>query len=99
MRPARGRLSLAVALGPGALAGLAFVWGLRRMPAAHASTLTLLEPLVAVLVGAAVFGEPLGAPALAGGALILGGALAVVTQPPVGAPPLVQPPGGARSGE
>jgi drug/metabolite transporter (DMT)-like permease len=70
----------AVAIGPGAIAALAFNWGLRRMPAAHASTLTLLEPLVAVLLGAAVFGEPLGAPALAGAALILGGALAVVTQ-------------------
>ena len=34
-RPARGRVPRRVAaLGPGALAGLAFVWGLRRMPAA-----------------------------------------------------------------
>ncbi len=66
-------------IGPGALAGLAFVWGLRRMPAAHASTLTLLEPLVAVVAGSVVFGEALGARALAGGALILTGALAVMT--------------------
>ena len=71
---------LAVAsIGPGALAGLAFVWGLRRMPAAHASTLTLLEPLVAVVLGAVVFGEALGLRALAGGALILAGALTVMT--------------------
>jgi drug/metabolite transporter (DMT)-like permease len=71
---------LAVAsLGPGALAGLAFVWGLRRMPAAHASTLTLLEPLIAVVAGAVVFGEALGLRAVVGGALILGGALAVMT--------------------
>jgi drug/metabolite transporter (DMT)-like permease len=69
-------------IGPGALAGLAFVWGLRRMLAAHASTLTLLEPLVAVVAGALVFGESLGARALAGGALILGGALAVMTARP-----------------
>jgi len=66
-------------LGPGALAGLAFVWGLRRMPAAHASTLTLLEPLVAVIVGALVFHEALGLRALAGGALILTGAVTVMT--------------------
>jgi DME family drug/metabolite transporter len=65
-------------LGPGALAGLAFVWGLRRMPATHASTLTLLEPLVSVLLGAAVFGERLAPSALAGGLAILGGALLVM---------------------
>jgi drug/metabolite transporter (DMT)-like permease len=66
-------------LGPGALAGLAFVWGLRRMPAAHASTLTLLEPLIAVVAGAVVFGESLGPQALVGGVLILGGAFAVMS--------------------
>jgi drug/metabolite transporter (DMT)-like permease len=70
---------LAVAsLGPGAFAGLAFVWGLRHMPATHASTLTLLEPLVSVLLGAAVFGERLSPSALAGGMGILLGALLVL---------------------
>ncbi len=75
-------LLLAVSVGPGGLAGLAFVWGLRRMPAAHASTLTLLEPLVAVLIGAAFLGEKLGARSALGGALILGGALMVLMQGP-----------------
>ncbi|HEX3770782.1 MAG TPA: DMT family transporter [Polyangiaceae bacterium] len=71
---------LAVAsIGPGALAGIAFVWGLRRMPAAHASTLTLLEPLVAVVLGAAVFGEDLGLRTATGAALILAGAVVVMT--------------------
>ncbi|MDP9000742.1 MAG: DMT family transporter, partial [Myxococcota bacterium] len=70
----------ALAIGPGALGGLAFVWGLRRMPAAHASTLTLLEPLVSVLIGAGVLGERVGARAFLGGALILAGAVAVMTQ-------------------
>jgi drug/metabolite transporter (DMT)-like permease len=80
---ARAVTFLALAsIGPGALAGLAFVWGLRRMPAAHASTLTLLEPLVAVVLGSAVFGEALGLRALAGGALILAGALTVMTASP-----------------
>jgi drug/metabolite transporter (DMT)-like permease len=78
---ARAAAFLAIAsVGPGALAGLAFVWGLRRMPAAHASTLTLLEPLVAVLAGAALFKEVLGWRAVMGGGLILCGALIVVTQ-------------------
>jgi drug/metabolite transporter (DMT)-like permease len=79
----RSAVFLSVAtLGPGALAGIAFVWGLRRMPAAHASTLTLLEPLVSIVLGALVLGERLGVHALLGGALILAGALAVMTQRP-----------------
>jgi drug/metabolite transporter (DMT)-like permease len=73
-----GFLALA-SIGPGALAGVAFVWGLRRMPAAHASTLTLLEPLVSIVLGAAVLGEPLSARAGLGGALILAGAVIVMT--------------------
>lgn len=80
---------LAVAtVGPGALAGLAFVWGLRRMPAAHASTLTLLEPLVSIVLGAAVLGEPLSSRAGLGGGLILAGSLVVMTAP--------RPPGSAQ---
>ncbi len=70
----------AAAVVPGALAGLLFVWALRRMPAAHASTLTLLEPLVAVLIGSRFYGEALGPRTVVGGACILGGALAVMTQ-------------------
>jgi drug/metabolite transporter (DMT)-like permease len=67
-------------LGPGALAGLFFVWGLRRIPASHASTLTLLEPLIAVLVGAVAYGERLGPLGLVGGGLILGGAALVIAR-------------------
>jgi drug/metabolite transporter (DMT)-like permease len=67
------------ALGPGALGGLLFVWGLRRVAASHASVLTLLEPFVAVLLAAAIMGERIGPVSLLGGALILGGALLVVT--------------------
>jgi len=78
----RAAVFLAIAsIGPGALAGLAFVWGLRRMPAAHASTLTLLEPLVSIVLGAVALGEPLGVRSAAGGALILAGSLAVMTAP------------------
>jgi drug/metabolite transporter (DMT)-like permease len=67
------------ALGPGALCGLLFVWGLRRIPASQASVLTLLEPFVAVVLAAAVMGQAVGALALVGGALILVGAVLVVT--------------------
>ena len=69
---------LVTSLGPGALAGLSFVWGLRRIPAAQASTLTLLEPLVSIVLGTALLGEWLGPRSLAGAVLILFGALAVM---------------------
>jgi drug/metabolite transporter (DMT)-like permease len=68
------------AVGPGALAGLLFVWGLRALPASHVSTLTLLEPLVAVIIGSLLLGEALAPGAFVGGALILAGALLVVSQ-------------------
>jgi drug/metabolite transporter (DMT)-like permease len=72
---------LAVAsIGPGALAGMAFVWGLRRMPSTHASTLTLLEPLVSVALGVALLGEHLGAGMLVGGVAIVAGAFVVMQQ-------------------
>jgi drug/metabolite transporter (DMT)-like permease len=76
---AHSSLFLAVAtVGPGVLGGLFFVWGLRRVPAAHASTLALIEPVVAMAVGAAWMGEPFRVRSLFGGALILGGAAIVV---------------------
>jgi drug/metabolite transporter (DMT)-like permease len=74
-----------VSIVPGGLAGLSFVWGLRRMPATHASTLTLLEPLVSILLGAAFLGERLDTGAVLGAAGILGGALLVMVQ--AGRPP------------
>jgi drug/metabolite transporter (DMT)-like permease len=67
-------IMLAGGLGPGALAGLAFVWGLRGVPAAHASTLALLEPVVAVLAGVVALHEPLRPIALAGGSCVVVGA-------------------------
>lgn len=67
------------ALGPGALGGLTFVWGLRRIAASHASVLTLLEPFVAVLIAALFMGQHVSFAQSAGGALILIGAVLVVT--------------------
>jgi drug/metabolite transporter (DMT)-like permease len=69
-------------VGPGALAGLVFTWGLRRVPASHASTLTLLEPLVAMMIAAFVYGEHMGAGGVVGAAFILAGAAVVVTDRP-----------------
>ena len=65
-------------LGPGSFGGLCFVWGLRRIAASRASTLTLLEPLVAMLVGVLAFGETVGAGSILGGGLILAGAALVI---------------------
>lgn len=78
---ARGPLLvvLAGALGPGALAGLFFVWGLRRIPASHASTLSLLEPLVAVIVASVAMGERIGEIGVIGGLLIIAGAFLVIS--------------------
>jgi drug/metabolite transporter (DMT)-like permease len=79
----RGMATLVLgALGPGALAGVAFLVGLRRIPASHASTLTFLEPLVAVLVGVLVFREPLGLWGILGSVGILVGGILVVTDRP-----------------
>jgi len=77
--PSGLRVLLVGAVGPGAIAGLLFVWGLRRVRASQASTLTLLEPLVAVLVGATVFHELLPPTGVLGGVLILSGAALVVS--------------------
>ena len=70
---------LSGALLAGALSGLLFVWGLRRVRASHASHLTLIEPLVATLIASLAFGERLGAGAALGGVLILAGAALAVT--------------------
>ncbi len=55
----------------GATAGLAFLQGLKRIPAEHASMLTFLEPLTAVMVAWLYFGERPGVSAAVGGTLVL----------------------------
>ncbi len=73
---------VAGSLGPGALGGLTFVWGLRRIAASHASVLTLLEPFVAVVMAALFLGQKLEAGQILGGLFILTGAVVVVTARP-----------------
>ena len=63
-------LGLAVAL-PGLVAGFAFIHGLRALGAARTAVLALFEPVVACTIGWAVFGEPLGALAIVGGAMVV----------------------------
>jgi len=57
VEPAAIGLLLLGGLGPGAIAGVLFIRGLARVAASRASILMLLEPVVAVLVGMAFFGE------------------------------------------
>ncbi len=74
-----GGLALALFLGivPTAVAYLLFARGLRRLSAAETATLTLAEPLTAALLGVAVLGERLTAPAALGASLVLAGLLAL----------------------
>ena len=56
----------------GAAAGVLYVRGLAVIGASRAAMLAYAEPVVAVVVGALAWGEPVGALALAGVALIVG---------------------------
>ncbi|HUQ06759.1 MAG TPA: DMT family transporter [Kofleriaceae bacterium] len=56
----------------GAASGVLYVRGLAVIGAARAAMLAYAEPVVAVVVGALAWGEPVGALALAGVALIVG---------------------------
>jgi len=50
-------------------------WGLKRVPASQAGIFVNLEPLVGAILGVSLLHENLGIMALAGGALIIAGAL------------------------
>jgi drug/metabolite transporter (DMT)-like permease len=84
--PAAALWLAAGALLPGAVCGLLFVWGLRRVQASHAANLTLFEPLVATVGASLALHEGLGAPSIVGGALIFTGAAMAVTAEVRGAP-------------
>jgi drug/metabolite transporter (DMT)-like permease len=62
----------------GAASGIAYATGLVRIGAARAAILAYAEPLVAVAVGALVWGESLHPLAAVGGALVLGAGIHVV---------------------
>ena len=56
-------------------------WGLKRVPESQAGIFINLEPLVGAILGVSVLHEILGRMALAGGALILGGAVYLSCRP------------------
>ena len=62
----------------GAVAGVIFLTGLARVAASRASVLMLLEPLVAVIVGAVAFAELPGPSGVLGAGLVLYGAFLVL---------------------
>jgi drug/metabolite transporter (DMT)-like permease len=61
----------------GALPTVLFYAGLQRIKASQASVLTLMEPLVAVVVGVVVWGEALHPLGVLGGLCVLGGAFVI----------------------
>ncbi len=75
-------LGLVVAAGVtiGAISGIVFVEGLQKIGSARAAILTFAEPLVAVAVGALVWGEPMHPLAAVGGALVLVAGIHVARQ-------------------
>jgi drug/metabolite transporter, DME family len=66
----------------GALAGVAYLRGLAGVGATRAALLTFCEPLVAVVVGTAVWGERLGPAAVVGAVLVIGAGVAVARSSP-----------------
>jgi len=78
----RGDLGL-ITLGSvtiGAISGIVFVEGLQKIGSARAAILTFAEPLVAVAVGALVWGEAMHPLAAVGGALVLAAGIHVARQ-------------------
>ncbi|WP_435178699.1 DMT family transporter [Halorussus sp. AFM4] len=72
-------LIAAIAVVATALPIFAFFAGIRRIGASRASIVSTVEPVVTLLLGAAVLGEPITHATAVGGALVLGGVLLVQT--------------------
>jgi drug/metabolite transporter (DMT)-like permease len=84
VRPARfsddSLIAFAYLVVPGSLVAYsAFVWLLRNVPIGIVATYAYVNPVVALAVGAALLGEAITAPMVAGGALILGSVALVVS--------------------
>ncbi|PSQ45220.1 EamA family transporter [Halobacteriales archaeon SW_6_65_15] len=72
-------LEVAIAVVATALPIFTFFAGLRRIGASRASIVSTVEPVVTLLLGAAVLDEPITPVTMVGGALVLGGVLLVQT--------------------
>jgi drug/metabolite transporter (DMT)-like permease len=70
--PAAGAAVLAIALVSTVFAITAFLVGLKWLGASVASVISTLEPVVSVVLGALVLGEPVGVAQAAGGAIVVG---------------------------
>jgi drug/metabolite transporter (DMT)-like permease len=57
----------------------AYAWLLTNVPLSLTATHAYVNPVVAVLLGWLVLSEPLGAPILAGGAVVVGAVVLVVS--------------------
>ncbi len=68
-------------VGPGALGGALFLWGLARVSAGRASLLTLLEPLAALALSLIVLGEAPSLGTIAGGVAVVAAAAIVFLEP------------------
>lgn len=75
-----GVLAIAAAL-LGVAANVAFAHGLVAIGSSRAAILAFVEPLVACAIGVLAWGEPLGASAIAGGALIVAAGVMVARAP------------------
>lgn len=73
-------LVVALAVVATAIPIFTFFAGLRRIGASRASIVSTAEPVVTLLLGAAVLGEPITPATVVGGALVLGGVLLVQTE-------------------
>ncbi|MGQ9683968.1 MAG: EamA family transporter [Anaerolineae bacterium] len=77
---ARSLVALAYLTFFGSLLGFSsYVWLLRNVPVALASTYAYVNPVIAILLGWALAGEPLSARTLAAGAIIIGAVFLVTT--------------------
>jgi drug/metabolite transporter (DMT)-like permease len=74
-------MALAYLVVVGSLAFVLWAWLLQRWPATRVSYQTVLSPLVAVLLGAALLAEPVGPRFLAGTALVIAGTFLAVRAP------------------
>lgn len=72
-RPSAWLLALGLVVLSTVLPYVFYTWGLARVEAGKASIMASLEPVVAALMGVAVFGEPMSALTLVGIALVLSG--------------------------
>jgi drug/metabolite transporter (DMT)-like permease len=85
-------LGLAYLVGAGSLLGFtAYMWLLRAAPTSLVGTYAYVNPVVAVLLGTAVLGEPLSWRTLVGGGIIVASVALIVRTPRRGARAAVEP--------